>query len=319
MDQLRISPDGLERRRATRYRGDDRAVSLASFTDGDREAVRQLYAFLATARAIANDPAATTGASVSELIVASGMNAVVDRVRLLGREVVEPQLREVIHDLRGGSFNALVLQLSRFSARGFRASWLTSVDLLARDHQKMMRALVDDLDPASRARDLAPIPHSLSTLVAALADFPAKGKGDQPLTIAVDCPFDATIAESCVECGAIDRIVYNLLNNAVRHAEPPLLQVGFRQAGDDLRVVVTNAVSALDRATLAQQLAGDAASLFGAFTTTGSGQGLSIVTSLVGSAYGIVDVPELLRQGHVGARLEGDSFSVWFHWPLGGA
>jgi signal transduction histidine kinase len=317
-DRLRFSSAALERRRATRYRGDDRAVPLAAFGEDDRETIVALYAVLSAIRQLARDPATDGGARVVARVAAVDLAAVVERVRRLGRDVTAPGLREVIHDLRGGAFNALVLQLSRFGPQAFRPAWLTSVDLLARDHQKMMRGLVEDLDPEARTRDLAPIPHSLSTMVEALAELPAK-KGDLPLEIAVDCPFDATIAESCVEAGAIDRIVYNLLNNAIRHAEPPRLWVAFSQAGDDLRVVVTNVVAAAQRGVLEEQLRAGAFPLFGAFSTTGSGQGLSIVTSLVGSAYGVPDTNELIRAGHVGAQLEGDAFSVWFHWPLGGA
>jgi hypothetical protein len=97
------------------------------------------------------------------------------------------------------------------------------------------------------------------------------------------------------------------------------VSVSFLRAGDDLRVVVQNRVSPADRAALEKALAADRSVLFGAFSTTGSGQGLQIVSYLVGSAYGVPDVAELVEGGYVGAQLRGDTFSTWFHWPFGGA
>jgi signal transduction histidine kinase len=217
-----------------------------------------------------------------------------------------------------------VLQISRIGPRSFRPAWVRSLAFLVRDHRKMMRGLVADLDPTARARDLEMIPHGLTTLIEALREFPAQVGGhrldvDVDVDVTVDGPLDPTIAESCVEAGAIDRIAYNLLNNAVRHAEPPKVSVSFLRAGDDLRVVVQNRVAAADRAQLEAALATDPAALFGSFSTTGSGQGLQIVTYLVGSAYGVPDAAELVAGGYIGAHVRGDLFSTWFHWPLSGA
>ena len=65
--------------------------------------------------------------------------------------------------------------------------------------------------------------------------------------------------------------------------------------------------------------ASDSASLFGTFTTSGSGHGLRIVSELVGRAYGVASVDTLVKDGYVGAKIIEDSFVTWFHWPLAGA
>ena len=139
------------------------------------------------------------------------------------------------------------------------------------------------------------------------------------MTVEVDCPRDAIIAESCVECGAIDRVAYNLLNNAARHASDPLVSIWLVRLEKDLRVAVANAVAPEHRALIEQRVTTDPASLFGGFTTTGSGYGLRIVSELVGSAYGIASVKRLVESGHVGATLLEDRFVAWFHWPLSDA
>lgn len=326
LEELRqLAPERLERRRETRYRADELAIPLASFEAGDRDTITALYGMLTElGQVVATEPARRGPQPILDFIAAHGFHDVVARVQRLGREARDPARAGVIHDIRGGAFNALVLQISRIAPRSFRRAWVDSIAFLARDHRKMMRGLVSDLDPANRARDLETIPHSLTTLIEALREFPAEVGGhrldvDVEVDVAVDGPLDPTIAESCVECGAIDRIAYNLLNNAVHHAEPPRVSVSFLRAGDDLRVVVQNRVSPADRASLEKALAADRSVLFGSFSTTGSGHGLQIVSYLVGSAYGVPDVGELVEGGYVGAQLRGDTFSTWFHWPFGGA
>lgn len=322
---MALAPERRERCRSTRYRGDEVAVPLAVFDPGDRESIVDLYALLKALGAVVATEAARLGPQPLLAFVAEHrLDEMVARVRTLGRKSHDLLRAGIIHDIRGGAFNALVLQISRVGPRSFRRAWVTSIAFLARDHLKMMRGLVADLDPAARARDLEMIPHRLTTLVEALREFPAQVGGrqldvDVDVDVDVDGPLDPTIAESCVECGAIDRIAYNLINNAVRHAEPPSVSVSFLRAGDDLRVVVQNRVSSADRVALEATLSADPAALFGSFSTTGSGHGLQIVTYLVGSAYGVPDTGELLRDGYVGAQLRGDLFSTWFHWPLAGA
>ncbi|MBL9023885.1 MAG: HAMP domain-containing histidine kinase [Myxococcales bacterium] len=296
-------------------------MPLAVFDPEDRATVVALYAFLGEVLRVASSDEALRGPQpLLEMTETHGLADLVDRVKKLGRAPQGSAPKDVIHDIRGGAFNALFLQISRVRSGSFRRAWIASIAFLARDHRKMMRSLVADLDPEARARDLETIPHRLTTLVEALREFPAEVGGRRlDVDVTVDGPLDPTIAESCVECGAIDRIAYNLLNNAVRHAEPPRVWVSFLSVGDDLRVIVQNRVSSADRAALEATLSPDASVLFGAFSTTGSGQGLQIVTHLVGSAYGVPDSGELLRGGYVGAQLRGGLFTTWFHWPLSGA
>ncbi len=312
-----LAPERLERRRATRYRADEVAVPLASFTAEERETLVALYRTLSQLHVLLQTGPAQKGPRpLLDFIDQQGFAQVIRRVQRLGRDTHDPALAVIAHDVRGGALNALVLQLSRIGPTGLDPAITASIAFLVRDHRKMMRGLVADLDPASRERDLEMIPHSLSTLIEALRDFPAQAAG-APVEIEVDVAFEATIAESCVECGAIDRVAYNLLNNAIRHAQPPKVTVLFRRAGEDLRVVVQNTVSTSQQELL-QKALGDGA-LFGSFSTTGSGQGLQIVSYLVGSAYGVPDTAELVDGGYVGAQLRGDLFSTWFHWPLSGA
>lgn len=48
-----------------------------------------------------------------------------------------------------------------------------------------------------------------------------RGVGEQQVVVNVSCPAGAVIADSCVECAAIDRVAYNFLNDAARYADRP--------------------------------------------------------------------------------------------------
>jgi signal transduction histidine kinase len=212
----------------------------------------------------------------------------------------------------------LFVQLARVERIPWRGDLGRALFIAARDQMKMMRNVVADLDPVSRARDLSFLPHSLFDVARAMRDFTGTVAG-QRVVVDVDCPADAVIAESCVECSAIDRVAYNLLNNAVRYADGPTIDAWLITLAHDLRVVIANSVSAEQRATVAEVVASGAAPLFGTFTTSGSGYGLRIVSELVGRAYGVASVDTLVGQGYLGASIVEESFVTWFHWPLSGA
>ena len=191
-----LAPEGLERRRATRYRADEVAVPLASFAAEDRETMMALYGALSQLHAVLQTGPAHQGPGpVLEFVVQQGFDQLIRRVQRLGRETHDRTLAVIVHDIRGGALNALALQLSRIGPGAFDPSITASVAFLVRDHRKMMRGLVADLDPAARARDLEMIPHSLSTLVEALRDFPAQARLSRPT---VELPRDSVEIRSAV-------------------------------------------------------------------------------------------------------------------------
>lgn len=112
-----------------------------------------------------------------------------------------------------------------------------------------------------------------------------------------------------------DTHIYNLLGNAARFAAEPVVDVWVTVLAADLRVAVTNLVSADQQRAVRAALAEDRSALFGGFTTGGTGLGLRIAADLVGRAYG-VPCEMLPDGGYVGAKLVGPTFVSWFHWPL---
>lgn len=312
-----LAPARLENFRSTRYQAEEQAVALSTFAADDRDVVLALYAMLRDLEDVLGESGTLDDAAPLLAFAARHpLSELVHRLQRIGLQSrADPRLAETIHDIRGGALSALFVNLARVGRVRFERTMSRGLFLIVRDHMKMMRNVVLDLDSAARERDLSPRPHSLGELAVALREFTAT-VDEQSVVVEVDCTDERVIAESCVECAAIDRVAYNLLNNAARYTDRPAISAWLVTSMTDLRVVIANSISGERHAVVAELLARDPAALFGGFTTTGSGHGLRIVCELVSRAYGVASTETLLERGYVGARVIDDSFVIWFHWPL---
>ena len=224
-------------------------------------------------------------------------------------------LAEALHDIRGGTMTALLLGLGELPAAGRRATAETALLALIRDQRKIIRNIVKDVDPLGRARDRVAVPHSLADLDRGIASYGRHGR-EMDVAIRVHREADAIVAASCLEFASLERAVFNLLNNAIRHVHGGALDVWLSALEADARIVVANPVMPAHGQTLERTLAADPAALYGAFSTTGSGLGLAIVADIVGNAYGLTEPEELVADGYIGTRIVEGSFMAWLHWPL---
>ena len=315
----KLAPTKLDNHRSTRYRADEQAIELGAFGAGNSPVIVSLYEFLSElAGLVGSDRDLEDASPLTAFVARHDVSELIHRLRRLRVDGEGDQLAEALHDIRGGAMTALFVQLSRLARVPYRAEMARALAIYARDHMKMMRNVVSDLDAAARARDLALLPHSLEDLARAIGEFTAT-VGEQEVVVDVSCTAGAVIADSCVECSAIDRVAYNFLNNAARHADRPTISAWLLVHEKDLRIAVANPVSAAQREVLVELLAKEPNALFGSFTTSGSGYGLRIVRELVGRAYGVVSTEALTEGGYVGAKVVEDAFVGWFHWPLSGA
>ena len=307
----------LVNNRPVRYRAEEQGLALSGFAAADREQIVSLYAMLIELDGIVSvEGGLDDAAPLTAFSARHGVGDLVYALRRLGAGNHDPRIAEALHDIRGGALTALFVQLSRAARVPYRSDMARGIAIGTRDHLKIMRNVVPELDAPARERDLALRPHSLGELASALREFTAT-VGSARVVAAVDCPDEeAIIAETCVECAAVDRVAYNLLNNAARYASRPAVDVSLALLERDLRVAVANPVSEEQRLILEERLASDPASLFEGFTTSGSGFGLRIVSDLVARAYGVASLRTLTAEGYVGARVVGDTFVSWFHWPL---
>lgn len=194
---------------------------------------------------------------------------------------------------------------------------LDALHFLTRDHLKILRNALLGLDDRKREEDLLPKAHNTRMIAEKHHGALLRSQG-RAVRVEVECPEHMNISECCVEFGALDRILYNLLNNAVRHAATDTLLLALLPVpdgeGENLRVVLSNAVTAADAEDLR---ATDLATLFQyGVSTTGSGSGLSVAAQFVANAFGLASPEQAVAGKYLGAALSEDNFIVWFHWPV---
>ena len=241
---------------------------------------------------------------------------------------------KVLHDVRGGALTALLGRLQLLERLTRDELTLRMIFVLTRDHLKIMRNATVGLDDRRREADRVPKSHSIRLILEKWRNSvvgPYPPKRDRPLRMVVDSRHDGALTECCLESAAIDRIFYNLATNACRHCAPDgwlEMSIFPLPAGSrDLRIVLSNPVSPQDVRTLwaLGHPAGDGApagttyldSLFRpAVSSTGSGYGLAVVADFVAGAFGLEDAAEAVAGRYVGARLDGETFRVFFHWPM---
>jgi signal transduction histidine kinase len=248
----------------------------------------------------------------------------------------------VLHDLRGGAATAVLAEAellepglrSALDAGTVDAEALESIVLLARDQAKIMRNALLDLDPEERARDTLENPHRLDDLIDRWDDVRYRTlDGTIRVRAARDAP--GILSSCCLEFGAVDRVAYNLINNAARHSADGEVALQARHASESLfRIAVTNRVDRDHGHWLAEGLKEDPTFLFrwGATRSragvelasgdglrlgsrSGSGLGLGIVAEFVAAAFGVPTIREALEGGYLGSTQLDDRLAVWFHWP----
>ena len=324
-----LAPSVLVNRRSRRYAADDVFTRLSDFSHGDQATIGRLYVFLQELFERLKPDAQGSHADTAGLrsfLERIDVNEWVSITRAFGIEsnalVGTPQIAKTIHDVRGGGLTSI---LGYLGLMGMSADWtvgLHGLFFLARDHLKIIRNAIVGLDDEKRAEDLLPKLHTIGLIVEKW-NGAAFGPADRQVRVKVEHAYDGPIAECCVEFGALDRILYNLMNNAVRHATPRdvqlfILPLPDAKAPEDLRFALVNPIAESDVGKLGAM--GDLGDLHDLFTpgvsTTSSGLGLTIVADFVCNAYGLIRRQDAYAQGYLGARVVQGNFIIWFHWPM---
>ncbi len=252
------------------------------------------------------------------------MNEVLGRVRPLGVASMESNpgelLGKTVHDLRGGAMSSLIglLQLAQIVPLNRRQAH--QIFFLTRDHLKIMRNALLGLDDAKRQADLLPAMHGVDLIIEKW-QHAVLGNGERQTHLQVESDYLGSIAECCVEFGALDRVLYNLINNACRHTASGQVKLSIRSqpAGDaqpdNLCFCVSNPVGVEEGQQLSAR--GDLRKLFEpGVSSTGSGLGLTVAADFVTNAYGLRSHGAALDGSYLGARLHQGGFHAWFHWPI---
>lgn len=311
--------------RAQRFRGEHLDASLSALNAADQERVRLLYAYAKGTYALwlsmheAPDWDGLRGQVLSILDAPLS-----EAAQGLGRDTMahhdhQPALltlSKVLHDLRGGALMSLQLyaQMARWDEDPMH---LRSAAFLARDQAKIMRNALPDLDPEIRQADESEKPHFMQTVVDKWNAFQFERAQQQTGQVHVTCEYDGLLASCCLEASAVDRVVYNYVNNAIRFSAGPSIRMEILPVGGDaVRWVVANSISPDQSDWLRKETGEDLSTLFrGGVTRGGNGLGLSNCAEFVAAAFGLPDTQTALTGQYLGARVEGGWYLAWAHWP----
>lgn len=329
LELAQLAPSEIKSHRTERFRGEENPAALADLQPEDRILVHQIYVallkILHALRPVYQEPARCLP-ELRLMLADNFSEGLLEAAQALGRATAqnnpEPKLRRIFHDLRGGALQALTLRLQLVGLADASPMEAQQVFFLARDHLKIMRNCLLDLDSELRQADTTSQDHHLQLLVEKWTKHSfCSGTTDMP--VEVFCHYAGVICESCLEFSTLDRIIYNLMNNAARFANADGVQFMMwpvpTSDPQHIRFVVANRISP-DHLQLLRDCFGANLSelLRGGYTTGGQGLGLGICADFCAQAYGVVDHDEALAQGLFGVHLQQDVFCVWFHWPLRG-
>ncbi len=336
-----LAPLRLPNQRKERYQGDDLCIALTSLAVRDQTLVLAIYGTLSELLYAIADTSTDDARKWRDIMLWTqrhDLDAFIDRVRELGAashaEASGEGLAKAMHDVRGGPLSPLLGRLQLLNHLPHNEDQLRTLFVLVRDHLKIMRSAITGLDDPRRDADRRPRSHDMSLMLDKWHGSVVGPKWrQQPIQMNVDCRYEGTMSECCLESAAIDRIFYNLATNACRHAAGDHIDMAIfpipQPPGDCLRFVLSNEVSEADAVYLNALIQsggadsvdkGTGLSLMALFapkvSSTGSGFGLTVVADFVTSAFGLRDSKEALRERYVGAILDGRTFRAWFHWPI---
>ena len=159
---LGIAPTTLRAPEGERYRGDTVTCSLDLLPLADRATVTRLYEFLLDVYKQTRNHADDDDGGVATLASLAGsavFDDLVERVARIGASLhaddVSMEVKQSLHDIRGGSLMALIMHLDMALEGDALPEDTQRVFLLARDHLKMMRNAIHDLDVDRYNADLA--------------------------------------------------------------------------------------------------------------------------------------------------------------------
>ena len=331
---LSLAPLRLPNFCRVRYLADNLSVGLDELAARDQELLRDLYRKLSALLFLLADTGTDDQAKwdgVLRWAEAHDLDTFIGEVREIGFATHEQdpseKLAKAMHDLRGGALSSLLGRLQLLEHLPQTAATINTVFILTRDHLKIMRNALVGLDEPRRNVDREPKAHAMQLMLDKWQQSVVGPNWQQrPVRLHIDCRYEGALTECCLESAAIDRIFYNLTNNAARHAADGRMDMVVfpvpEPPGETLRFVLSNEVSEEDAARLHGFARGEGPSgenlpqLFDPeVSSTGSGFGLTVVGDFVAGAFGLKDRDEALRERYVGAVLDGRTFRAWFHWP----
>jgi signal transduction histidine kinase len=316
-------PSQVTRYRQERYIGEDNGLSLSEFNDRDRDLVRQLYTLLKQSlnQVQTGIEREDPPGALRTLQKLRWKETMAEFSEHFGRELIpgvsREKARQIFHDMRGSALSVAAgrVDLAMLKGNESEESDLYSIFYAIRDHLKILRNCVVDLDPERRERDIQRNNHSAALLREKWQEYISP-----ELTIEYIADYDGDISSCCLEFSSLERVLYNMINNAAEHTADGRVRFFVTtlnsEREENAKFAVANRVREEELKQLRARFGEDFSPLFdGGFTIGGTGVGLSVVSRIVANAYGLEHPRDAAADGHVGATVEEGEFLVWAHWP----
>ncbi|MCC5834011.1 MAG: hypothetical protein JJU20_04690 [Opitutales bacterium] len=302
---------------------------LSLFSEKDQDLMKRIYERLFELFKVLKPMVDKTEVTEADMasILAVNVGEVPGITRDLGIETLDgtgdERLPRAIHDIRGGCLAAVVSCYDLIARGIFPWQHKTALQLfrMVRDHLKMFRNCVPEIDLETVNRDRADRGHSIELLTEKWQDAAYQVQGGRAVNVRYSCDYVGTVSERCMEFSALDRIVYNCMNNAGRFAvdnrvDFHIFEVDPQASTKVLRFVLINKIEPGHAQTLKERFGDDLSSLFNARQSAdSSGYGLNICADFVASAFGLKGAKSAIEQKYIGVAVQEDCFILWFHWP----
>lgn len=287
-----LAPRNLKSHRQERYAGESLEVCLAQLPEDLQPTVHKIYGLTKSLyelwtymeRRIAAEFVYRRLRQLAE----PDLMAQIQQMLEAGSRLRDPLVRGAIEDVCCGALLPLQQEALRQVESGFDTDSLNLAVSLARDHSKMMRNALRDLDATLREADEHPRAHDFGPIAQKL--LPLRGIGWVE-NVATD--YTGPISCRCLEVSALDRVLYRFLQPAT----------GLKARSSQMKIWIVPIENQLLR------LAFQYTDKPNAPTTS------SFDTRVVAQAMG-VSFEKAIGQGYIGSKKMGSSHWAWFHWPL---
>lgn len=323
---MQIAPNDLKIHRSNRYDGTGLSISLVEFSPNDQERIQTIYQKVnAVYHAWLHHGKDLHCGELMQRLSAISDHSFFQLVCKLGKEEYEvkggnsrvKKLHRALHDIRGGCLNGLLGITQLINEMGGDENWYQRAVYMARDHAKIMRNILVDIDPNNREDDESIQSHHIDHFTEKLKNL-AFEYDELKLSTHLYCTYQGNISNCCLETSSIDRILFNFINNAAKYSANHEANVYIYPVNEMMiRWVFENPVSD-------EHLQWFNANCDETFwdlilsnrTYKGQGIGLYTCAEIVGNSFGVSNAESAVKDGYIGAKLEDKKFFSWFHWPV---
>ncbi|MCA9981261.1 MAG: hypothetical protein KDD89_10510 [Anaerolineales bacterium] len=318
---MSLAPTDLEIYRTFRYDGGGFEISLKDLAVEDVTLLAQVYNLLKSVYDLwlymGDQPNYNL---MRERLKAFAEPEFLTKVQTIGSAtyshgINDERMHNAIHDIRGGALTSLTGYARLLPRLPDNENYIRQAVYLARDHAKMLRNILPDLDTPVREADEGTKLHAMDEFIHKWDGFTFELPG-KSVTVNASSTYTGYITSRCLETSAMDRILYNYINNAARFASDSQIKLTVIPVGRELtRWIVENNITDDQVAWLRQEV-DDLKELFhGGHTRGGTGRGLLNCANFVSTSFGI-NSDEAIDQEYLGAKVFENTYYAWFHWPI---